>query len=122
MQKTAYEMRISDWSSDVCSSDLSAPARCGCAWTATSGSKRAVFSWLGMVEILTSARQAAAKRPILGQGGCLTMAAPRKRCVRLRKAPAPGAAMHGQPATPARSEDNTSELKSQMRISYAVIC
>src|SRR3546814_4083202 len=26
-QKTAYEMRISDWSSDVCSSDLSVPAR-----------------------------------------------------------------------------------------------
>src|SRR3546814_11855230 len=27
-QKTAYEMRIRDWSSDVCSSDLT---RCGCA-------------------------------------------------------------------------------------------
>src|SRR3546814_1476746 len=26
-QKTAYEMRISDWSSDVCSSDLSSCAR-----------------------------------------------------------------------------------------------
>src|SRR3546814_18063582 len=26
-QKTAYEMRISDWSSDVCSSDLFAPDR-----------------------------------------------------------------------------------------------
>src|SRR3546814_3168742 len=26
-QKTAYEMRISDWSSDVCSSDLFADAR-----------------------------------------------------------------------------------------------
>src|SRR3546814_7077813 len=26
-QKTAYEMRISDWSSDVCSSDLSSPRR-----------------------------------------------------------------------------------------------
>src|SRR3546814_9716676 len=26
-QKTAYEMRISDWSSDVCSSDLEAPER-----------------------------------------------------------------------------------------------
>src|SRR3546814_9540117 len=25
-QKTAYEMRISDWSSDVCSSDLEQPA------------------------------------------------------------------------------------------------
>src|SRR3546814_2208654 len=28
-QKTAYEMRISDWSSDVCSSDLRRPA-CPC--------------------------------------------------------------------------------------------
>src|SRR3546814_2604765 len=28
-QKTAYEMRISDWSSDVCSSDLRLPWRCG---------------------------------------------------------------------------------------------
>src|SRR3546814_10364605 len=28
-QKTAYEMRISDWSSDVCSSDLSAAERRG---------------------------------------------------------------------------------------------
>src|SRR3546814_20912997 len=28
-QKTAYEMRISDWSSDVCSSDLNAAA---CGW------------------------------------------------------------------------------------------
>src|SRR3546814_4808764 len=26
-QKTAYEMRISDWSSDVCSSDLSSDCR-----------------------------------------------------------------------------------------------
>src|SRR3546814_3981935 len=26
-QKTAYEMRISDWSSDVCSSDLQRPLR-----------------------------------------------------------------------------------------------
>src|SRR3546814_5515543 len=28
-QKTAYEMRISDWSSDVCSSDLYAPVGLG---------------------------------------------------------------------------------------------
>src|SRR3546814_4953622 len=27
-QKTAYEMRISDWSSDVCSSDLTTTVRC----------------------------------------------------------------------------------------------
>src|SRR3546814_8894580 len=30
-QKTAYEMRISDWSSDVCSSDLFNPAMLGYA-------------------------------------------------------------------------------------------
>src|SRR3546814_4112118 len=29
-QKTAYEMRISDWSSDVCSSDLAGPKRPTC--------------------------------------------------------------------------------------------
>src|SRR3546814_6256985 len=34
-QKTAYEMRISDWSSDVCSSDL---ARLCLSWKSASGS------------------------------------------------------------------------------------
>src|SRR3546814_10162829 len=31
-QKTAYEMRISDWSSDVCSSDLSLKALADVDW------------------------------------------------------------------------------------------
>src|SRR3546814_10912301 len=31
-QKTAYEMRISDWSSDVCSSDLKNPEATAEAW------------------------------------------------------------------------------------------
>src|SRR3546814_7949531 len=31
-EKTAYEMRISDWSSDVCSSDLLGGAALGGAW------------------------------------------------------------------------------------------
>src|SRR3546814_12750269 len=31
-QKTAYEMRISDWSSDVCSSDLTGPDQRPCHW------------------------------------------------------------------------------------------
>src|SRR3546814_8886172 len=34
-QKTAYEMRISDWSSDVCSSDLPWPGTCG--WSPVTG-------------------------------------------------------------------------------------
>src|SRR3546814_5828994 len=36
-QKTAYEMRISDWSSDVCSSDLKFQAQAGTAYTIEAG-------------------------------------------------------------------------------------
>src|SRR3546814_3466569 len=32
-QKTAYEMRISDWSSDVCSSDLMNTRKMGAYWS-----------------------------------------------------------------------------------------
>src|SRR3546814_949250 len=42
-QKTAYEMRISDWSSDVCSSDLFTSAECSIAkhlYIGLHGSKR----------------------------------------------------------------------------------
>src|SRR3546814_7323598 len=40
-QKTAYEVRMSDWSSDVCSSDLgySPTPPAACAWSAHSPSK-----------------------------------------------------------------------------------
>src|SRR3546814_2044095 len=36
-QKTAYEMRISDWSSDVCSSDLRDKPEDAAAWLAELG-------------------------------------------------------------------------------------
>src|SRR3546814_18382815 len=41
-QKTAYEMRISDWSSDVCSSDLriAASRRASCATTSASRAEK----------------------------------------------------------------------------------
>src|SRR3546814_12141265 len=39
-QKTAYEMRISDWSSDVCSSDLGLPRIVVTAWP--SGDEHAI--------------------------------------------------------------------------------
>src|SRR3546814_19850387 len=39
-QKTAYDMRISDWSSDVCSSDLH-KVRSGCRWGCGTASRRA---------------------------------------------------------------------------------
>src|SRR3546814_12491086 len=51
-QKTAYEMRISDWSSDVCSSDLSRKYRirpcswlvCRCRWAMSQASRPAVHN------------------------------------------------------------------------------
>src|SRR3546814_4897206 len=65
-QKTAYEMRISDWSSDVCSSDLSSEPASPCDaaspcinWVVTSAVPPAVASsnaatkgHLGMVSLL----------------------------------------------------------------------
>src|SRR3546814_19225758 len=39
-QKTAYEMRISDWSSDVCSSDLICASRPGCPCPLDAGTDR----------------------------------------------------------------------------------
>src|SRR3546814_8685116 len=96
-QKTAYEMRISDWSSDVCSSDLLfmtnlAPKR---SWEDTDG------------------RDSNGKRP----RGDRRLGLCHQR-VRL-------CGLGCQPAVAAggtRSEEHTSELQSLMRISYAVFC
>src|SRR3546814_7097493 len=52
-QKTAYEMRISDWSSDVCSSDLTTPfiaqivqlQRIGCTGSGRRTVKRTPPQW-----------------------------------------------------------------------------
>src|SRR3546814_12218745 len=43
-QKTAYEMRISDWSSDVCSSDLGFGAACGDAGNVDPGDPDGPFA------------------------------------------------------------------------------
>src|SRR3546814_4231429 len=48
-QKTAYEMRISDWSSDVCSSDLlSSTGQQETAWTTSWGSSTRMLGGLFM--------------------------------------------------------------------------
>src|SRR3546814_18298663 len=50
-QKTAYDMRISDWSSDVCSSDLHRPSRRN---RSACGSRRIVASSSPIVKSATS--------------------------------------------------------------------
>src|SRR3546814_2686655 len=56
-QKTAYEMRISDWSSDVCSSDLLAGQRLD---TAHAGGHRALVDDLEQADVAGAAHMGAA--------------------------------------------------------------
>src|SRR3546814_1789443 len=104
-QKTAYEMRISDWSSDVCSSDLA----------------------LCLVSIAARER-AKSNLPLLPpwvpgrRGDCI-----RWHLRQIAEALPPLPLRPGdQPCRSRpdrhRSEEHTSELQSLMRISYAVFC
>src|SRR3546814_8772997 len=116
-QKTAYELRISDWSSDVCSSDLVDRARLR--------SRRAPPGQVPRDAVI-------ADRPAphrddhdreRGRDG-------QRRAVQLLHArhgvAAPPRGDDGRPprerADPQRSEEHTSELQSLMRTSYAVFC
>src|SRR3546814_2003203 len=102
-QKTAYEMHISDWSSDVCSSDLSLYAA-----LEASG----VFPVSGTQRIC-----AALATPT--EAGMLSIAQSSEilRIERLTRD------AKGTPVEfTRRSEEHTSELQSLMRISYAVFC
>src|SRR3546814_6491353 len=103
-QKTAYEMRISDWSSDVCSSDLLLED----VVPTSTGSSRA-----------TSPNRALSPRPRPGarRRGLVDFSAVFSTSF-MRQFPvrAIGRSVRG------RSEEHTSELQSLMRISYAVFC
>src|SRR3546814_7951264 len=122
-QKTAYEMRISDWSSDVCSSDLlfrsglrGGQGQAGvrlhprlrqfrrahprAARARDRPGRRARRAWLEHRGVRPALEPDAVRAGAAGGG---------------RRARCPG-------AVGARSEEHTSELQSLMRISYAVFC
>src|SRR3546814_12834747 len=72
-QKTAYEMRISDWSSDVCSSDLSATGEI----TGTAGISELGASGDVMLSLLNGAMAGRGRLEVSTQGiaGCMAGAA-----------------------------------------------
>src|SRR3546814_4092557 len=127
-QKTAYEMRISDWSSDVCSSDLVEALRQLLQLARQ-------FGITGKLQATWRGCAAAGERQLreqAGEGGL-------HRQIGLRlmpRRPDPQAAIdhrqlqrdgrrlqtQGDTATIERSEEHTSELQSLMRISYDVFC
>src|SRR3546814_1687749 len=120
-QKTAYEMRISDWSSDVCSSDLAARAAIGFVG--------------GLVDDVAQVVEAAGVRRTAG-GEPILAALPALPCAggeaedfgldpaAFERAHEDVGADRGDADRPPahRSEEHTSDLQSLMRISYAVFC
>src|SRR3546814_4086866 len=138
-QKTAYEMRISDWSSDVCSSDLWPQVYACLPARQTQG--------LGNTHIIIKHDTSAAGQPIealchaqpvlqviMRINWCIIF---RERTGRMHPGRITAACPYigPDPLEPrlldgrtniikqhARSEEHTSELQSLMRISYAVFC
>src|SRR3546814_10302164 len=114
-------MRISDWSSDVCSSDLldGPPGRRRRA--ARGGAPRVPAGRGGHGERRGPAwlnrGGADADRDAVGRPGC-----PRRRVARRAVGDAGEAGRRAGGAGAGRSEEHTSELQSLLRISYAVIC
>src|SRR3546814_7119480 len=102
-QKTAYEMRISDWSSDVCSSDLQGATDLGLDVTSLPlyyGLTEAAWKhWARVWDVDYDWFQG-----------------------RFDEVPAKGGRKARSRKENMRSEEHTSELQSLMRISYAVFC
>src|SRR3546814_4715080 len=114
-------MRISDWSSDVCSSDLH-PDPCR---RATAGPPPHTPTSVMPLDYVRGRRATDGDLPSGGKIGVAFDRAQRRRGGRVscrrgprKRARRPGARLHATE----RSEEHTSELQSLMRNSYAVFC
>src|SRR3546814_7953948 len=104
-------MRFSDWSSDVCSSDLIRETRAATTAGRTRGDPAPGRLGRARYENSTGTNSVV-PLPARPDG-------PSSRCpARCNYSPKPGRA----PVAATRSEEHTSELQSLMRISYAVFC
>src|SRR3546814_5535313 len=106
-------MRISDWSSDVCSSDLQLYRPRGnvaALYVADHGSPGVTGGMMTCLETLDAARGAKAAVEIFS---LIAVGSGRRR---------QPFAFNGKQRLIFRSEEHTSELQSLMRISYAVFC
>src|SRR3546814_10208609 len=124
-QKTAYEVRISDWSSDVCSSDLEHHRGERAFHDDVHGDQQR-----GIDDDRTDDVGYDIARQDTGSGKGDGARAVHEFEVADRDRLPPHDAGHGQPFDRAdrgedqedRSEEHTSELQSLMHISYAVFC
>src|SRR3546814_5477061 len=116
-QKTAYEMRISDWSSDVCSSDLSLIF----ADAATGPHSPALVSQ-GRIAAVIAARPQERRAMLEEAAGISGLHVRRKDAEQKLRAAEANLMRLDEILSDMRSEEHTSELQSLMRISYAVFC
>src|SRR3546814_5476499 len=145
-QKTAYDMRISDWSSDVCSSDLAARPIVECRiGDAPDASVRRAGHHFGVGVPFGGVGEEFVERQSVGLhrsvdhwhpsalGGSggearptfqfhgMSAAARRRHTTASWSAAVPGKRLCAARGSSARSEEHPSELQSPMRISYSVL-
>src|SRR3546814_9440299 len=111
-------MRISDWSSDVCSSDLTCQILCA---KELAGRRRAIAVRLRARREQQAAQKVALPLGALQEGGLLLGREPGKENMQILGHVEDQVAGALAPLLQ-RSEEHTSELQSLMRISYAVFC
>src|SRR3546814_7251458 len=102
-------MRISDWSSDVCSSDLRPPPMAMPLISAINGFGKVLIRWLTRYSVPKKARPNAIRSAGSGR-------------MPIERTSPPAQKARSLALRISRSEEHTSELQSLMRISYAVFC
>src|SRR3546814_3145657 len=117
-QKTAYEMRISDWSSDVCSADLTVQLPSFIEYVKENSEYRCGRTYPHIPVRSAYPSQASNRDDRRQMRWQREGRQEHLRTVATRPLPCfPASVRHGW-----RSEEHTSELQSLMRISYAVFC
>src|SRR3546814_4628602 len=121
-QKTAYEMRISDWSSDVCSSDLLGRRVLPCEGSMIVQPilDEAVMREMRKAPIGDEDQQWAVARK--NDVFCARKSGGSSRVDQRMQTRREAAEQRNQHIQRFRSEEHTSELQSLMRTSHAVFC
>src|SRR3546814_8334160 len=120
-QKTAYDMRISDWSSDVCSSDL--VLRIAQLWQDFQQARLSIDRLGDILNTRSEAVVSSGQQSLPRLNGHIEF----DRVLFRYRPDGPEILRHVSLNIPAghivgRSEEHKSELQSLMRISYAVFC
>src|SRR3546814_9761360 len=114
-------MRISDWSSDVCSSDLAEFRISASTWNRAIASLDKLYRWAereGLIERTPFTHRQVWRRSHDGRRAAVTG----RNNAYERAARRSDVRFIDLTDYRARSEEHTSELQSLMRISYAVFC